>query len=393
MESTGKAGEVARVFDLGRLLERLGEVPDPRHPKGLRYALAPLLVLVVLAKLAGEDHPSGIAEWIRLRGRSLRSALGVKWARMPHHNTYRRVLEEVIDPAELERVVSQHLQSLPGVGHSVLIAIDGKTVRGTIRPDRQRGEHLLAAYLPAEGIVLLQVAAGQKENEISVAPTLLAALDLRGKVVAGDAMHTQRALSVQILAGDGDYLWLVKDNQPTLHAEIAHLFTADDRTVLGGQLDHDFATERQVERGHGRRETRTITVSSELQGYSDWPGLAQVFQLERERVHLASGKVEREIVYGLTSLSAAEAAPRRLLALIRAYWGIENGLHYRRDVTFHEDRTRLTRGHAGRVMACLNNLVIGLLRHAGATNLPRARRWCDAVFTCSLAPFPARSIT
>ena len=98
-------------------------------------------------------------------------------------------------------------------------------------------------------------------------------------------------------------------------------------------------------------------------------------------------------MYGLTSLSAAEASPERLLALARAYWGIENGLHYRRDVTFHEDRTRLTRGHAGRVMASLNNLVIGLLRHAGATNLAQARRWCDAHLTLTLASLAASSLT
>jgi predicted transposase YbfD/YdcC len=232
--------------------------------------------------------------------------------------------------------------------------------------------------LPQEGIVLLQVPAGRKDGEIRVAPVLVDALDLRGKIVAADALHTQRALSAQILAAGGDYLWVVKENQPTLRADIAELFSGDDRTVEGGHLPHDWRTARQVTKGHGRREIRRITVSTELNGYSDWPGLEQVFRLERERITSQSGKSQQEITYGLTSLTPTEASPARVLALTRAYWGVENGLHYRRDVTFHEDATRLTQGHAGHVMATLNNLVIGLLRLAGFTNLAAARRYCGA---------------
>src|SRR5439155_14621883 len=175
-------------------------------------------------------------------------------------------------------------------------------VRGTIDAADPQGTHLLVAYLPQEGIVLLQLPVDRKANEIRVAPTLVQALDLRGKIVTADSLHTQRSLSAQIVAAGGDYLWVAKDNQPTLRADIAELFTAETRTVEGGQIRHDFRTARQVAKGHGRREVRRITVSSELKGYSDWPGLEQVFRLERERIASQSGKHEREIVYGLTSL-------------------------------------------------------------------------------------------
>lgn len=393
MESTPLLASAASVFDLSGLLQRLSQLTDARHPKGRRYPLPPLLLLLVLAKLAGEDRPSGIAEWISNRGCQLRDALHLSWVRMPHHNTFRRVLEAVVTPEELDRLVGEHLRSRPGVGHSIVLAIDGKTVRGTIDAANPHGDHLLAAYLPEEGIVLMQLATGSKENEISVAPRLLQCLDLRGKVVVGDAMQTQRQLSVQILAAGGEYLWVVKDNQPTLRADIEQLFTGDERTVLGGRLPNDFQTYRQTEKGHGRRETRTITVSRELNDYCDWPGLAQVFQLERHRVHLKNGKEEHEVIYGVTSLSATTSSPKRLLDFSRTYWGIENGLHQRRDVTFHEDQIRLTRGHAGRVMAALNNLVIGLLRYAGATNLAKARRRYNATLTLALASAPARSLT
>ena len=383
--STGGAAAGAVVFEVSALWQRLATLSDARRPRGKRYPLPVVLLLVILAKLGGEDRPSGIADWVAYRREALQTALGLTWTRTPHHNTYRRVLERAVDPGELDAAVGAFFREQPGVGRSVLVSIDGKTVRGTIAAADARGEHLLAAYLPQEGIVLMQVAAGTKENEISAAPQLLRCLDLRGKVVAGDAMHTQRALSDQILAAGGAYLWLAKDNQPTLRADIVDVFTVADRTVAGGRIPRDLRTACTVEKGHGRQERRTLTASSDLQGYSDWPGLAQVFRLERHRVIRTSGKAERETVYGLTSLTPAQASAAQLLALTRAYWGIENGLHHRRDVTFREDTTRLTRGHAGRAMATLNNLVIGLLRRAGYTNLAAARRRCDADLFTSLA--------
>jgi predicted transposase YbfD/YdcC len=363
----------------------LAALPDARRRTGRRYALPVVLLLIVLAKLAGEDRPSGIADWVQYRGQVLRQLLHLAWPRMPHHNTYRRILAHAVPPADLDRLVSEHLCHLPGVGHSQLLALDGKTVRGTIPAPGAAGTHLLAAYLPAEGIVLLQVAVSGKENEISMAPDLLAQVDLRGKVVCADALHTQRALSAQIVAAGGDYLWLAKANQPALQADIALLFSADDRTVEGGRLSHDFQVATQVRKGHGRREQRQLTASRELTAYSDWPHLAQVFQLVRRRTDGRSGASEQEVVYGLTSLPAAQASPGQVLALTQQYWGIENGLHRRRDVTFQEDHIRLTQGQAGHVLASLTNLVIGLLRHAGETNLAAARRRYAADLPAALA--------
>lgn len=381
------------MFDLADLLARLQVLSDRRCPKGLRYPLGQALLLLVLAKLAGYDQPSAIADWISARGRPLRQALGLSWRRMPHHNTWRRILAEAISPAELEGAVGAYLASLPGVGRSVLVAIDGKTVRGTISAANPRGEHLLAAYLPAEGVVLMQVAVGGKANEIVAAPHLLGCMDLRGKVVAADAMHTQRALSLQILQAGGDYLWLAKENQPALRQAIGQVFAADWGTVAGGTVPHDLRTAHTVDKGHGRLERRRISVSSELAGCSDWPGLEQVFVVRRERVDRRTRKKERETVYGLTSLSPARADAGHLLGLVRAYWGIENGLHQRRDITFREDRTRLTKGRAGWVMAALNNLVISLFSLAGATNVAAARRHADATITLSLMQDYARSLT
>lgn len=373
------------VFDLGALWRHLAALSDRRHSRGRRYALPLLLLLIVLAKLSGEDRPSGIADWIRHRRAQLAEALSLDLVRTPHHNTYRRILADAILPGELDGAIGAFFRELPQVGRSILVSIDGKTVRGTIDAEEPGGTHLLVAYLPAEGIVLLQLPTGHKENEISLAPRLLRGIDLRGKIVSADAMHTQRELSAQIIEAGGEYLFWVKGNQPTLKEEIELLFSADDRTVEGGRVGHDFKTARRVSKGHGRREVRELTVSAELSGYSDWPGLHQVFRLYRERINIKTGERQEQTVYGLTSLSPSQACPARLLELTRTYWGVENGLHYRRDVTFREDATRLTKGQAGHVMAALNNLVIGLLRLAGFTNLAAARRYCDADPTNALA--------
>lgn len=363
------------VFDFGSLYAGLEQLPDARHARGQRYPLASVLALIVLAKLAGEDRPCGIADWAAYRTPQLAAALGLKRARMPHHSTYRRILGQS-DVTALEALVGSYLRRRPEVGQSVLINLDGKTLRGTIPAGCLHGTHLLAAYLPQQGVVLLEVAVSPSENEISAAPRLLKKLDLRGKIVSGDAMLAQTELSAQIVAGGGDYLWAIKENQPRVREAIATLFELEERAR--GPVAHDFRCAETWDKGHGRLEQRRLVASSLLNDYLAWPGLGQVFRVERARTSLARGTTTREVVYGVTSLRAEEAGARRLLALVRGHWGIENGLHYRRDVTFKEDRCRMKSGIAAQALAALNNLVLGLIRLAGFSNVAQGRRWYEA---------------
>ena len=380
MKSSTKASEInGQIFSMGSLLTYLAKIKDMRKPRGIRYSLVTILVVMVLAKLCGEDKPYGIADWAQMRSEWLIETLNLEYKRLPHHSTYRRVLSEVVDGDEFEALISAYLGSLPQDGQEVVLSMDGKTVRGTITAEDPFGLHLLAAYLPDEGIVLLQmVVEKDKENEIVVAPKLLKSLDLRKKIVIGDAMHTQRKLSTQIVDAGGDYVWLVKDNQPNTRQAIAQLF-APEKPIPGvGCPPMDFRTAKTTDKSRGRIEERTITVSHLLNDYLDWPYLAQVFKLERRFTYLASGKVHAEIQYGITSLSDHEASPERLLEIIRSEWGIENGLHYRRDVTFQEDLTRMTRKSLARAMATINNLIISLLNHHGFDNHAQARRFFAA---------------
>jgi predicted transposase YbfD/YdcC len=366
------------LFDVGSLYARLQTLPDQRKRRGIRYSIAFVFVAVILAKLAGQNKPKGIAEWVRLRKDFFITAFELQHPQMPHATTYERLLEKGVSVDALEQLVREFLTTLPEAGRSSHIAFDGKTLRGVLATDPACKLHLLAAYLPAEGLTLFQAPVDSKTNEITVAPNLLKALDLQGKIVTGDALHTQRETSQLIKAAGGDYVWIAKENQLNLQREIAHLFQPEKCLPATSPVITDLRSTSVVEKNRSRLERRTLTTSSLLAESSDWPALVQVFRLERVVQNLRTKHLVTKVVYGLTSLTAAVASPSRLLELVRAHWGIESGLHYRRDVTLHEDRLRSKRTALGQVMACLNNLIIGLVARLGFTNLPQAQRQFDA---------------
>ena len=363
------------IYDLKSLFAFLLRVSDPRHARGKQYPLELLLVLILLAKLCGENTPSGIADWVTYRIDALVAIKLLPKPRAPCHMTYRRVLQLIVSPNELERLLSEYHQSCLKTGTELVFSLDGKTVRGTIPSGESRGTHLLSLYVPGQGLVLMEAKVDQKENEIVVAPDILKQVSLEGAIVLADAMHTQRETSRQVLQAGGDYVWMVKGNQARTLWAIQKLFVHEACNLKNGApLSKDIRTAKTVNKGHGRREKRTLWASTELNDYLDWPGVAQVFRIERLVWHEKHRGYTRQVVYGLTSLSPTQTSPKKLLALSRQYWDIETGLHYRRDVTLKEDATRLTLGNSGHTMAILNNAVIGLCLQNGYQNLAQARR-------------------
>ena len=362
------------VFDISALQARLGQLSDRRKARGKIYPLSLVLTWVILAKLAGEDKPSGIAEWVRLRQQALVEGFGCKHNRSPCLNTYRDILSNVVSADELQRIFNRFLHDSYGGQQSVLIAIDGKTMRGTIPKGRSNGVHLLAAYLPEESIVLAQVAVPSKGNEISAAPELIRRIDLKKKVVCGDAMLTQRELSVQIMAEGGDYIWFLKENQPTILTDTQQFF-APPRCTAGW---HPPALVRQqatvTTKGHGRVEKRRLTCIVDEQGFLDWPGVQQAIELERQVIQCHTGEIATETVYGITSCHPDKVSAQHLLTWTQRYWGIENGLHYRRDTTLREDATRISCSKLAEIIAIINNFVIGIGKKLGFDNLASARR-------------------
>jgi predicted transposase YbfD/YdcC len=371
-------GVTGVLYDVGSVYEGLCKLTDSRKPQGKLYRLETVLMIVVLAKLCGEDKPLGIAEWANHRQAELVKLLCLSRARMPSHHTIRRIMAQVVYQEEIERLVGEYNQAGE---HGKVYALDGKAVRGMRKKDEDGNEYLLSVYDVEQAKVMSQVEVGRKENEITKAPKALKMVEIAQKVVTGDAMHTQRGLATQIVEAQGDYVLPVKENQPQLYKNIQTLFAPEYPKPGFGKIQTDFLTAQKVNKGHGRIETRIITTSEMLNAYSTWPGLAQVYRLQRQFQWRRNGRCYRtssEMEFGITSLTRQQASPLRLLDIRRTHWGIETGLHSRRDVTLKEDATRMTVGNTGKVMASINNLVLALIRQATFHNAAQARRWFAA---------------
>lgn len=374
---TPRGTDQALTINLSELLLQLQTIPDQRKRRGVRYPLAVLLTIAVLAKLCGDSQVHALADWAHARAAELATAFGLKRPCMPHPTTWTRVFANAVAAAAIERAIkplldAPHTAEVPARA-SRQIALDGKTLRGTIPAARTSGVHLVRAYQVERGVPCLQVAVPSKANEITVAPTILRQLDLQGVLVTGDAMFAQRAVSIQIVEAGGDYCWIVKENQPTLFDDLRLLFGAQPDAVPGtSALPDDFVTVRSVDLGHGRLDERTLTSSSMLAEYQGWPYLAQAFQVIR--ISQQPHRRTREVRYGITSAPASAASASRLLASVRGHWQIENGLHYRRDVSLDEDASLVRLGQAPQVLATLNNLVCGLTAQAGVDNLAALQR-------------------
>lgn len=365
-------------FDRGSVYDRLRQLTDVRKAKGKRYRLETVLMIVVLAKLCGCDRPIEIAEWANNHREYLVKLMCLEREALPHYNTYRRILAYGVYQEEIDGLVGEYNQ---GGLHGNVYALDGKAIRGMRKKDEESNEYLLSIYDVEQAKVMSQVEVGRKENEITKAPQALKMVELAQKVVTGDAMHTQRGLATQIVGAQGDYVLPVKENQPQLYKNIQALFAPEYPKPGFGKIQTDFLTAQKVNKGHGRIETRIITTSEMLNPYAAWPALAQVYRLERQFQWRRNGRCYRtsnEVEFGITSLTRKEVSPLQLLHIRRAHWGIETGLHYRRDVTLKEDATRMTTGQMGKVMASLNNLVLALIRQANFHNAAQARRWFAA---------------
>lgn len=376
-------------YALGSLYDRFQGLSDPRKAKGKRYSLLTLLVVIFLAKLSGQDRPGEIADWAKNHADALVGLLHLRRAWMPHHNTIRRVFQAMVSEAEFEQLLEAYHQQ-PGAPLGELLALDGKALKGTRRADQERcdAQRVVSVYDGQSQRVLVQEVVETKENEIVAAPQALARVPLAGKIVTADALLTQRGLSAYIVEQGGDYVWPVKANQPQLFQAIERLFAAQQPIPGWGQIATDFQQAQTSNRGHGRLEVRTIQTSEMLNDYLDWPGVGQVYRLERKFRWVRQGhtyKTSREVEWGITSLSRQVASPERLMAIRRRHWLIETGLHYRRDVTFQEDATRMTLGSAGHILSIIHDLVLGLLQTAGFTNAAQGRRWFDGHLQAAFA--------
>ncbi len=335
------------------LLDLLAQVPDPRKRRGRRHALAGLLAVGIAAVIAGSRSFAAIGQWAADAGPEVLTVLGAARG-AAEESTFRRAFA-LVSPDMLDRVLGAWLWTRAvQAGGRLVIAIDGKTVRGARNKDG-KAPHLVAALAHGIGAVLGQAAVDEKSNEIPAVRDLLKAFaSLASAVITIDAMHTQHDTAQVILGQGADY---VKANMPTLYRQLKKLPWAAVPAVSAVSTDH------------GRKARRTIKAVL-APAWIEFDGAAQVAQLRRTVTK--KGKKTVEVVYLITS--DRDADPATLAAWVRGHWEIVNCLHWVRDVTYQEDKSLVRTGNAPRVMASLRSLAISLLRLDGHANIAAANR-------------------
>jgi predicted transposase YbfD/YdcC len=367
------------------LYEICKQIKDKRAARGKQYDLAGLLMVLVLAKLAGMKSLLGASDWVRDQEKRLCERLKLSWKQMPCANTYKYALARLesqqineqfrawLVRAEAEsrcgsepsRLVAQSDQ------RAVHLAIDGKVLKGTgkqVYGGEKPQKHVLHVYEVQTGIVLHQCPIDEKQNEVSALKPLLTEVLCKGRILTADAAQSYHEFGRLVQRAGGEVILIVKDNTPVTRADLELFFEdpqADRRTW------HSY---EQVEKGHGRLERRHLITSPDLNEYlrRDWGEVGQVFRLQRERKTPEKSSVE--VVYGWTSLTSQRCSAQRLFGLIRDHWAVENRLHGRRDVTLGEDRCGVRVPAVAQMLAVLNSLILSLMDFHHVSNVARQIR-------------------
>lgn len=349
---------------------------DPRRRHLRRHLLLDIVVLTLCAVIAGADDWQQVVTFARKRRNWLNSFLALPNG-IPSHDTLERVFDR-LDPQAFQACFRQWVEALAsqldGVRH---IAIDGKTLRQSGNaPKGWKPLHLVSAWAAQCQLSLGQVAVDEKSNEITAIPRLLELLDVHGALVTIDAMGCQKEIAQKVVAGGGDYLLMVKDNQSHLREDIQQsLAAACERDFVGLNYDR-YET---VECGHGRHETRSYAVLVDPEGIRNreaWANLRVVGLCLRQRV--VNGKASEELHYFIGS---RVMTARQYGEALRGHWGIENNLHWQLDVAFDEDSNRVQRRHGAENLALVRRLALGLLKqHPGKASVA-CKRYAAALDT------------
>jgi predicted transposase YbfD/YdcC len=368
----------SRRFGLDEVVAYFRDLEDPRSEINRKHPLASVVVIALVAVLAGASGPTMIAQWAALKEGLLASVLPLPHG-APCKDVFRRVLM-ALRPEAFQECFAAWLRSLrdaaaaeTGVERPTL-AIDGKTLRRS--HDRKNGLgalHSVTVWASEYGLSLGQVACDEKSNEITAIPELLKLVDVAGGVVTIDAMGCQKEIAGAVVAAKGDYVLALKRNQGTLHqAAIDHLMSRWDADFAGDAVGRLQAEET----GHGRRETRTyiqLEAPESLPGFKSWRGLKSIGVAISEVVR--DGRRIDEVRYYISSLGV-EPNAKSFAHAVRSHWGVENGCHWTLDVTFREDESRIREGRLRENMAWLNRFSLSLLKQLPDRKSVAARRRC-----------------
>lgn len=360
--------EIARHFQ---------DLEDPRSEINRKHPLTSVMVIAVLAVLAGANGPTAIAEWARRKESLLLNVLPLPNG-IPRKDLFRRVLS-TLKPGAFQACFASWLSSLRAKAASdseveqPVFAIDGKTARRS--HDRAKGLgalHSVTVWASEYGLTLGQVACEDKSNEITAIPVLLQLVDIKGAIITIDAMGTQKAIAAEIIKGEGNYVLALKGNQGKLHQAVIDyidLHLEDDFADMGARR---YTTE---EKAHGREETRIyiqMPAPRDLPGFELWEGLQSIGVVISRT--LRAGKESIEVRYYISSLPVGV---NNFARAVRGHWGIENTCHWSLDVTYREDESRTRNENMRENLAWLYRFTLSLLKqHPGKESLVMKRRNC-----------------
>ena len=356
------------------VMEYLAATPDPRMERTRLHSLKDILVLSLCAVICGADGFVAIEQFGIIREAWLKTFLDLPNG-IPSHDTLGRVFA-LLNPKALEAVFRAWMRAVAELTGGEVVAIDGKTLR---RSFRKAGSgvfvHMVSAWATRNRVVLGQVKTEEKSNEITAIPELLGLLCIKGCIVTIDAMGCQKDIAAKIVEESADYCLTVKDNQPTLRADLVETFDAA-RTNPAVLATMNYSETH--DKGHGRTEVRRCWTTRDLGAISQadqWKDLRSLALIEVHRT--VAGKTSTEQRYVISSCVDFSAATA--LETVRAHWGIENGLHWVLDVAFREDDCRVRAGNAAENFAVLRHIALNLLKKVQVPKVGiKIRRQCAA---------------
>jgi predicted transposase YbfD/YdcC len=372
-------------IQLDEILGYFDDLEDPRSDINLQYPLVSVLIIAMMAVLAGAGGPTAIKRWANFPERRKRLAewLDLPKGKVPCKDVFRRVLC-LVNPAAFQACFVQWLQALRAKAAAAtpveqpVLAVDGKTLRRSHDRKKNLGAlHSVSVWASEFGLSLGQVVCAEKSNEITAIPELLRLVDIKGTIITIDAMGTQKAIAAQIVDAQADFVLAVKGNQETLERGLLD--------HIDEQLENDFADAKArrhvtVEKGHGREETRTylqMPVPENLPEREKWKGLRTIGMATL--LCKRDGKETSEVRYYISSLPMGIKTFARA---VRSHWGIENSCHWSLDMTYREDESRIRDRQVAENFAWLNRFTLSLLKqHPKKDSIAMKRRacgWSDA---------------
>jgi predicted transposase YbfD/YdcC len=364
-------------IEIDEIVAHFSTLEDPRSSINRQHPLVSVVIIALMAILAGAGGPTAIARWARTKEEFLRSILALP-AGIPRKDVFRRVLM-LLNPAAFQACFANWLQVLRAKAAEAsdvdrpVFAVDGKTARRS--HDRSHGlgaMHSVTVFASDYGLTLAQIACAEKSNEITAIPELLQLVDIKGAIITIDAMGTQKAIAEQIIDQGADYVLALKGNQETLHQEVIDYL---DEQVAKDFADTGMRRRLTREKRHGREEIRhymQMPVPPDLAHLDLWKGLKTIGVVVSTRIR--DGQRTMETRYYISSL----AVKVKLFAhAVRGHWGIENTCHWSLDFTFREDESRIREKNLRENFAWLNRFLLSLLKqHPGRESIVMKRRTC-----------------